>query len=758
MAGNLPITTVSFATEIQTRMDAVTSSTSNEELIGLFRASELINVVSSTFNAEVQNRVSAFNASSTIDDVFELSALVGKIANSNNTEITTRIPVSTNLLATTAQLAPLATTSQLAPLATSSQLSPLSTTTQLLQVEANLNNAITASSNADSPNITVNTLPAFQPLVGDTLVWDQVNQAGVPIRLYEQIYNPGLSRSAVGGVDGFSALVLGTNDEFLINIYFPSGLSSIYIEVTERITATLRARFTISGQGSSPFNSDLSFVKYRNANVAAFTFVIVQSGSVNSLVIENNNGTFSVNGVSQNPVPTSVTTLTMPIGLNVSSLSATSIDTQFTNDNRLLLVLSNNSGTFNRFNLLNYTSTSWQFNSNGGALPSIGGSGAPRPNANGIHFVAADKLLLLNNTNGLYLANYDEVNNTITEISSTTITFGFSALNVVITQTNVNNKFLFLRYRNSRNYDYGFIEVDATSNLITLSGISDVVPNLPVTVKAVASRNKILLQSTTEEQLGIPSAIEITSNTTATEASINLASNGYAIVPTFRSLSFSGSTLCQSEITATSSSGTRPSFLTCSAYEQALDIIGFSSRKPLVALGKVMSVDSANNTAVINTAIYGQLFEEETHSLLNSEEILVGGFNFKSFTYERPFYNHQFNFVDQQNTALPANATTASIHNSLINSANRETIFSYDESVILSVVKTTTVNSPGVLGSVIIDGVAVNSNPSPLAINTSLFSKADLKIKANINAQVNIKVSNINSSNLVLIGEPLCER
>ena len=429
MAGNLPITTVSFATEIQTRMDAVTPSTSNEELIGLFRASELINVVSSTFNAEVQNRVNAFNASSTIDDVFELSALVGKIANSNNTEITTRIPVSTNLLATTAQLAPLATssqlaplatTAQLAPLATSSQLSPLSTTTQLLQVEANLNNAITASSNADSANITVNTLPAFQPSVGDTLVWDQVNQAGVPIRLYEQIYNPGLNRSATSNTNGSSSLVLGTNDEFLINIYFPAGSSSIYIEVTERITAAVIARFSITGQGSLPFNSEQSFVKYRNANVAAFTFVIVEAVSINSLVIENNNGTFSVNGVSQNPTPTSLTTVFTSIGLTVPYV-ATSIDTQFTNDNRLLLVLSNNSGTGNRFNLLNYTSNSWQFNLNGGVLPSLGGSSAPRPDGNGIHFVAADKLLLLNNANDLYLANYDEVNNTITQISNTTI-------------------------------------------------------------------------------------------------------------------------------------------------------------------------------------------------------------------------------------------------------------------------------------------------------------------------------------------------
>ena len=235
---------------------------------------------------------------------------------------------------------------------------------------------------------------------------------------------------------------------------------------------------------------------------------------------------------------------------------------------------------------------------------------------------------------------------------------------------------MFLRYRNPRSCDYGFIEVDAASNLITLSNISDEVPNLLVTGKSLASRNKILLQSTTEEQLGIPTAIEITSNTTATEASINLASNSYGIVPNFRSLSFSGSTLCQSEITPISSgSVTLPSFLTCSAYEQALDIIGFSSRKPLVALGKVMSVDSANNTAVINTAIYGQLFEEGTHSLLNSEEILVGGFNFKSFTYERPFYNYQFKYLDQQNSILPANAARASIYNTLINSANREVSF-----------------------------------------------------------------------------------
>lgn len=133
MSGNLPFTLTSFQAEIQSRMNAVVPGTTNEELIGLYRAGELLGVTNTIFQAQVQTRLNAFGPGSTIDDLFELAPLVGKISNSNAADLQTvlsqvasilaALPVSTGTLATSAELAPLATSAALAPLATSAELS-----------------------------------------------------------------------------------------------------------------------------------------------------------------------------------------------------------------------------------------------------------------------------------------------------------------------------------------------------------------------------------------------------------------------------------------------------------------------------------------------------------------------------------------------------------------------------------------------------------------------------------------------------------
>lgn len=87
---NLNYTLTTFQGQIQTRLNAVTSSTTNASLITLWRSAELLTGLSfTTFQAEVQSRLDAVDGTTTDLELIQLAAIIGKISNENNDDLET---------------------------------------------------------------------------------------------------------------------------------------------------------------------------------------------------------------------------------------------------------------------------------------------------------------------------------------------------------------------------------------------------------------------------------------------------------------------------------------------------------------------------------------------------------------------------------------------------------------------------------------------------------------------------------------------
>lgn len=131
MSGNLNVTTTAFDTEIQSRLDAVTSATPTKDLIKLYRASELYDAADYTiFTAEVQSRLDAVDGTTDGTELLKLAASFGKIDNTNQEYLQSALSVLADIptndeLATA--LSPLSTKVDLNPLATKTDLDSLAT-------------------------------------------------------------------------------------------------------------------------------------------------------------------------------------------------------------------------------------------------------------------------------------------------------------------------------------------------------------------------------------------------------------------------------------------------------------------------------------------------------------------------------------------------------------------------------------------------------------------------------------------------------
>lgn len=90
MSGNISLNTTTFYSELQSRLDAVTSATPSTELIKLFRISELYDGANyTTFAAELQSRLNAVASTTTNTDLLKLAASFSKIDNKNQSDIQT---------------------------------------------------------------------------------------------------------------------------------------------------------------------------------------------------------------------------------------------------------------------------------------------------------------------------------------------------------------------------------------------------------------------------------------------------------------------------------------------------------------------------------------------------------------------------------------------------------------------------------------------------------------------------------------------
>lgn len=146
MAGNLPVTTTTFETELQAKINTVGGATPIEDIISYYRAGENIPTINNTaLTTEVQIRLDAVSSSTTAVEFLELAASFGKISNTNQADLQSALlaiaDIPTNSELATA-LSPLATSAELAPLATSAELTPLATSTDVSDSEANVISAI----------------------------------------------------------------------------------------------------------------------------------------------------------------------------------------------------------------------------------------------------------------------------------------------------------------------------------------------------------------------------------------------------------------------------------------------------------------------------------------------------------------------------------------------------------------------------------------------------------------------------------------
>lgn len=82
MSGNIPVTTTVFESGLQSKINAVNSSTPIEDIIALVRAGELIDTIdNSAIATELQLRLDAVDGSTTPEQYIELAAAYGKVAN-----------------------------------------------------------------------------------------------------------------------------------------------------------------------------------------------------------------------------------------------------------------------------------------------------------------------------------------------------------------------------------------------------------------------------------------------------------------------------------------------------------------------------------------------------------------------------------------------------------------------------------------------------------------------------------------------------
>lgn len=137
MSGNLPVTTTTFETELQAKINTVGGSTSIEDIISYYRAGENIPTINNTaLTTEVQLRLDAVSSSTTAVEFLELAASFGKISNTNQADLQSAL-LAIEDIPTNSELA-----TALSPLATSAELAPLATSTDVSDSEANVISAI----------------------------------------------------------------------------------------------------------------------------------------------------------------------------------------------------------------------------------------------------------------------------------------------------------------------------------------------------------------------------------------------------------------------------------------------------------------------------------------------------------------------------------------------------------------------------------------------------------------------------------------
>ena len=132
MAGNLPVTTTTFESELQSKINTVGSSTSIKDIISYYRAGENIPTINNTaLTDEIQLRLNAVSPSTTAEEFLALAASFGKISNTNQDDL------QSALLA----IADIPTNSELA-----TALSPVATSADVSTSEANIIGAINGKS------------------------------------------------------------------------------------------------------------------------------------------------------------------------------------------------------------------------------------------------------------------------------------------------------------------------------------------------------------------------------------------------------------------------------------------------------------------------------------------------------------------------------------------------------------------------------------------------------------------------------------
>lgn len=137
MAGNLPVATTNFETELQAKINTVGGATSIEDIISYYRAGENIPTINNTaLTTEVQLRLDAVSSSTTAVEFLELAASFGKISNTNQADLQSALLAIADI-PTNSELA-----TALSPLATSAELVPLATSTDVSDSEANVISAI----------------------------------------------------------------------------------------------------------------------------------------------------------------------------------------------------------------------------------------------------------------------------------------------------------------------------------------------------------------------------------------------------------------------------------------------------------------------------------------------------------------------------------------------------------------------------------------------------------------------------------------
>ena len=88
MAGNLPVTTATFESELQSKINTVGSSTSIKDIISYYRAGENIPTINNTaLTDEIQLRLNAVSPSTTAEEFLALAASFGKISNTNQDDL-----------------------------------------------------------------------------------------------------------------------------------------------------------------------------------------------------------------------------------------------------------------------------------------------------------------------------------------------------------------------------------------------------------------------------------------------------------------------------------------------------------------------------------------------------------------------------------------------------------------------------------------------------------------------------------------------